>query len=288
MDRKSTAKIHTIEAIRRYIYSQFNFPLEAAASVIFLHTAMELLLREEYEAGGGDAYSVGEWSQRRRIYVGDLIKNRSRWATDRAEREMALWLNTNRNVVLHAGRFPLDDQSVALSKLEGGFHLVGRLWMKDGLRPESHFSSFESQVLRGSEPGWQEKSDALSLAATQYCAIESQCAVNIANAAFEYAVRGLAKAWRVHNADTSALEDLIQVMENIDDDRAHPSLFNDWVRVEYTHQVFGGDRIEWFIPPMSLTDVVNASDGSWDELRAAMNYTSLIRDVVLSYPERVP
>ena len=77
-------------------------------------------------------------------------------------------------------------------------------------------------------------------------------------------------------------------MEDLDDDDLHRSLFVDWLRPDYQFQAFGGDEAHWFKPPMDIETVVASSQGKWDNLRAAQNYTRLIRDVVLSYPMFLP
>ena len=270
--RQFSAVIQTKEAILRSIFAQYDFPYEAASSIIHLLTATELLLKEE--------------SKRHGTKASELIKTRDRW--DESQRELARWINEQRNSVLHQGLFPPEDQTIVLAKLRAGISLVGDLWNDQKVHLEEHFSPFERALLNGLEPDWESETEAISIAAVSYCAFNGRMAVKMANAAFEIAVRGLGQGWEIQNARELPLQELQTVMEELEDEMAHPSLFNDWMRTDYSFQEFGGDGIEWFSPPMTAEGIIESSNGAWNELRAAMNYTQLIHDVVLSYAERVP
>ena len=271
-DRQYSAYVHTREAIRRFVFAGFRFPLEAAACVTFLQTSTELLLVELVKNPGAKAWELVD----------------AYFPAGSTDHELATWVRKSRNEVMHEGRFPEEDKHEAMFQLSRGITLLGRLWRVLEADIDAVLTGFEASLLHGEDPDWREESDAMATYATQYCALDCAKAVEMANHAFAMAVRGLARAWRVRGAETLGLRELMQRLEQIDDDQAHPSMFNDWVRMDYAYRFFGEAETEWFVPPMTLSEVVAASKGTWDELRASMNYTQLIRDAVLSYPERVP
>ena len=270
--RRYSAYVHTKEAIRRFVFAGFRFPLEAAACVTFLQTSTELLLVELVENPGAKAW--------------ELVN--AYFQAGSPDHELATWIRQSRNKVMHEGQFPEEDKHEAMFQLSKGMALLGRLWRDLRVEVNKALSGFEASLLLGEDPGWRAESDAVATYATQYCAIGSVKAVEMANHAFAMAVRGLARGWKIRGSETLEIPELMLQMEEVDDDQAHPSMFNDWVRLDYIYRFFGEDETEWFRPPMTLREVVDASRGTWDEFRASMNYTQLIRDAVLSYPERAP
>lgn len=270
--RQFAAKSHTKDAIRKLIYSYFYFPFEAAGSVTSQHASIELLLREEAKGSdNGAAY---------------LIDQRAGWDTN--DKRIANWIRKARNKVLHEGAFPPEDEDCVISILRKGIALIGSLWVDQGFTLSKHFSSFECSLLEGKESGWEDKSDAYSYAAVFYCDTDVKKAIDIANKAFEMAVRGLAQGWKIKEADRLPLRELIERMEELDEDSAHPSLYYDKNSHESDLKVFGEEDIDWFYPPMTLSEIQEASYNRWDTERAAWHYTYEIRDAVLSYAVRIP
>ena len=271
-ERRSTAKIITKESIRRAVYAEFNFPTEAAASVVFMLMAFELLLKEENEVDRADAV--------------DLINERPAW--DDIQRDAADWVRKKGNAVKHQGRFPPEQKDEVIPRLHRALALIGGLWEALGVTLDEEFSPYERSRLLGVNPSWQDESDTISLAACEYWSLDPEFAFEMANRAFTIGLRAYAASWGIPGAESFELRGLIGKMEDLDDDDIHPSLFVDWLRPDYQFQAFGGDEVHWFNPPMNIDSVVALSKGKWDRQRAAQNYTRLIRDVVLSYPLFLP
>ncbi len=269
--RLFAAKSNSKEAIRRYTLSCFNFPEEAAAALSYLHTALELLLREKHFGAS-------------RISAYELIESRADW--DDTEQSTAHWIRQARNQILHTGEFPPEEKTNVLGLIKKGINLIGKLWRGYVHSLEDHFSPFETSMLLGTDADWESYSDAYSLAAIQYSTIAPEIAVEIANDAFEKAARGFAVCWHFEGAETLEFNRLLEIMEEFPDEMAHPSLYND------LHEPGGlrsfGCPLDWFYPPMDLHKVIKRSYSDWHPKRAAEYYTREVRDVVLSYSERCP
>jgi hypothetical protein len=234
--------------------------------------AIELLLKEERGIERGN--------------VSELIDERSSW--DDFEKKTAHWVREKRNDVTHQGRFPNEQEQVVIPQLHRALELIGDLWKALAVSLEREFSGYECSRLEGRSPNWQDESDVISLAACEYWSLDAKIAFDMADHAFTIALRAYARSCGIRGAEALEPRKLIRRMEELDDDDIHPSLFLDWLRPEYQFQTFGGDDIEWFVPPMDINKVVASSSGKWDVHRAAQNYTRLIRDVVLSYPLFLP
>lgn len=266
------ARGYVKDSILRWLLADFNFPSEAAQGVTSLCTCFELMLRHGTTGRGPKLY--------------ELIESYKNWSVE--QKSMAHWVRDTRNGILHAGEFPPEDRQAVQECVKSAFTLARILWLDHGYSLLDHFSPFEVALLEDRVPTWQEYSDATSWAGVFYAYQAPEIAVDVANAAFDRAVRGFAADWRQEGSDVLDMRALIDLMDEHEEEFAHASLYDDLTDFENSAKEFRGERAEWFDPPQDLHAIQAASGGKWDTRRAALLYCNEIRDVVISYPSRVP
>jgi HEPN domain-containing protein len=133
----------------------------------------------------------------------------------------------------------------------------------------------------GKEPHWVEKSKGLIQAATQQCETNSDVAVQVANSAFELALRGLARVLKVEDADTLSIAELIDKMDKSEDVLARASTYWDHRNHNYIRDL----ATEWFFIPMEIHDIETVRpDLGFSQ--GARVYVQELRELIMSYYDK--
>jgi hypothetical protein len=269
--RQFTARDQTILGIRALIRSEYNFPTEAANSVVALHSAVELLLSERTPLAKPSAKKLIDGQQ------------------DIGEEQRALlhWLRESRNRVVHEGTFQPESKADTITTLTRVLPVLGALWVRRLAALEKHFTAYEASLLSGQVPGWQAVAEAFSASAIPYSSVDPEAAVDMANHSYGIALRGFAQAWRIPYCETASLHELRRQMDaDCEREDAHPSWYDDAESPHNAIRNMQNDDLAWFDPPMTLASLV--AHAKWSDERAALIYSKEIRDAVVSYATRVP
>lgn len=287
MSFKSKRAFSTVEILRRSIEHSLllkhNFPSEGMRCVLTLFQAVEFILKEIHGLKG--AY----------ISAGKLL-GKSKKLMSRDEWEDLDWLRKKRNDIQHEGEDSWRSREEVEERLGRIYPLVGNLCERIGIDVDEEFRLVFACILQGESVPWYAKVDALSYLAIGYFNEDKEIAVNIANEAFEEAVRGLAEAWRIDEHSELTVRNLMKRMWDHEEEAAHPHYWNEAVtddRYRYREPGWGGhlaselsgrglDRL------LGFQEISSGRKGYRSPETAVRNYLMEVWDLVQDYLSRVP
>jgi hypothetical protein len=216
------------KSIPHFYMLTINYPSEANDCIEQLNTAIELLLRQIYEENGENTESENFES---------LIKKY--WDWDEQEKTLVHQLRKRRNASLHEGESPWEGSTVVRYEVLETYRIAGQTYESLGYDIEQVFCREEQNILRGIEPGWKEEARILVDASLNYFQEENRdIGINLSDTAMEKAIRGFAKSWRINNADSLPIPELIKALDE------NEYYFSSDLPIHYD---------DWFSRPLTFT-----------------------------------
>ena len=169
------------ESVLHFFLLKFNFPFEATICIPQLRQALELLLMYKYV---GSKRSPG---------MKELVQEYGKFS--KKEEQVLLWLTKKRNLIVHKGEVHWEEFEHVRKKLQICFTIIAKLF-EDFQCPLNDFlEDWQQKVALGIYLMPTDEAFALIVAARQQSENEPDIALDIANEAFEVALRGFAKGW---------------------------------------------------------------------------------------------
>ncbi|OGO40814.1 MAG: hypothetical protein A2W36_05835 [Chloroflexi bacterium RBG_16_58_14] len=266
------------------------FDDETTKCLPLIHQSIELLMREYFERECSHDF------EKKPMTMTELIEAYV-WADMENLKESVSWLNTRRNWILHEGERITIDELAIVPNVAKSINFAGELYQKLGYSFDRVFNPIEHILLSEVRVNWQEIiwrginwqsiSETLTNSAMRVLADgeESQVVVDIANEAFEIALRGFARSCGIEKWDALKISELIQKMNEQEDDWAH---FYWWNYSDTTNSGWIPENSPfWFVPPMQASDLINSP---YHQTRqdAAEYYANEVRNLVKSIIENTP
>ncbi len=208
----SESAIH--EASDAFLIFNFNFPDAASRCIPNLQNAFELLFKELL-ARQPEVFSNGN-SYPPRVNISILIDDYILW--EAYDKDAIKSLKEKRNAILHGGERNWEEKESISGTIKTCFRIVGDLYRKLGYSPDTYFAPWECRLLSGEEMTWQEHSLALANAASKIAILLPDVAVDVANKAFEIALRGLRDCWCIEGANSLPVDELLEIMRDDQED----------------------------------------------------------------------
>ena len=270
-----SAEAHIQEAGAHFTLLAHNFPEEALATIVPLHTASELLLRVSQGEKGATRKSV------------ELINRCEVWTPH--ERQKMHWLRKQRNKAAHRGEIHWESSEEVTPTLREAFPLVGKLFLRLNYSIRDNFPPRDAALLLGAPIPWTALALTLADSSIEYAARDAEIAVDIANAAFEVGLRGFANSWEIPGANSLSLQELIDEMWQHPDENAHPHYWDERIYDDRDRYRDLGDSPDTTLrPPMRLPEIPSIGRRYKDLGLNASYYAQEIREIILSYLERYP
>lgn len=116
-----------------------------------------------------------------------LIKEYEFWG--QAEKEDIDWLRKRGNAIKHRGEEQEQELQKVSELIEGIYPLIGSLYEKLDHKIDQNYSIYGRCLLKGKNRPWYALADSYSAAALRYAYFDEEIAVDLANEAYETALR---------------------------------------------------------------------------------------------------
>lgn len=264
------------EAIHHYFLLEFNFPYEATLCIPLLRQALEILLKHRYDG------------PRREPNVKELVDDYGKF--NEGEESLLRWLGDKRNAIVHHGEVRWEDFKQVKEKLQRCVLLIAELF-EDYQCQLSDFLEEWQEKLALNQPLYSaEEARALVAAAKQQRESEPDIAIDIANKAFELAIRGFAGGWGIRRFNELIVSELIHLLNEFDDERS-PYYEDRRFEGDLSFKQLGED---WFDPPMTTFDleivcsIPHYISQGIGYLQVVQYYVDEMNELVSSFTERTP
>lgn len=273
LSRPVFTAVHSLqESLDHFILFPFNFPFEGAKCIPLLRHAIELLLR---------AHSAEKAATTRGMKA--LVDAYGSFTE--SEDTLIRWLSDKRNSIMHEGEVDWEDVDVVSRNVSELFSIAGSLLQDLDVSFTSEFDQWHVELLSGGDLDDWSRSELYAIAAIGYAGVDEEIAIEIANTAFETALRLMASRWSVAGAETASLNDLISTLSKFDDERA-PYYIDRRLDERDAWTEFGESRFAIPSGMSELSAIAEESQTGFDIV--AKEYAQQIFECVRSYLERTP